>query len=321
MATITVADRTSATTSTVETMHDNSSDARRAAAIAKITGTPAPEIPLQNTPKIVQDALGEVQKDTPASTPTPEPDKKAEDHIKSLAAREKQAWAQIKQLKAEKAQLEAEKAKAGEGRLTQAEFIQLLKTDPTKVGLTYDDLGQLYLQQGQPQDPQVARLQAQIEELKGTVTKVTSQAEEQSKAAYQQALKQIETETKALVAKDDRFEVIRSQGAEKAVSALIELTFQEDGVLMSVEDAAAQVEAHLEAEAIALYTKSNKLKAKLAPVDPKQASPAQGTAPQPIQPSAKPRTVTLTPEMSQASAKPLNRRERAILAFQGKLKD
>lgn len=320
MATITTVNRTEPSTSTVQTI--SQADSRRIAAVAAFEGK-AVETSNHTSSNLRQDAPGEAAKGGGAATlQTPSSEepindsstKAASDHLTQLANREKAAWAQIKQLKAEKAAIEQDKTKALEGRLTKEEAVRLLRQDPTQLGLTYEDLGQLFLSQGQPVDPNVAKLQAQIEELKGSVKQANTAAEEQTKAAYAQALKQIDLEAKALVSKNDAYEVTRSQGAENAITKLIELTYQEEGVLMDVEEAAAQVEAHLEAEAVTLFQKSTKLKAKLMPE-------ANQSTQKLDQSHAQPRTTTLTQAMSQASNKPLNRRDRAVLAFQGKLKD
>lgn len=313
MPTITVADRTAPISTTQATQP--AQDTRRLAAIAQIEKGGV-ETPSPDASNMRQDASGRVDEANPSTAPATPPAKDpSEDHIARLAAREKQAWAQIKQLKTEKAALEADKAKATEGRLTKDEYNQLLRTDPTKVGLTMEELGNLYLQGSAPVDPMVARLQAEIEALKGTVTQAKTDADKSTQAAYDSALKQIDTEVKALVATNPAYEITRAQGAENAVTKLIELTFQEEGTVMDVAEAAAAVEAQLEEEALALFGKSQKLKAKLQPAAP-NATEASNPAP------AQTRTArTLTPEMSQASTKPLDRKQRAILAFEGKLKD
>ena len=302
MPTITAANTSAPITTTVSTQP--SGDAKRQAAIAAFQGTPHHSL---------QDGSGRVDQATPSPTPESEgteaskPTSAESAHIKQLADREKAAWAQIKQLKAEKAALEADKTRAMEGRLTKEEAVKLLRQDPSQLGLTYEELGQLFLNGSQPVDPMVAKLQAEIEALKGTFEKSATAQQEQAQQAYNQALKQIDIEAKSLVAKNDAYEITRSQGAESAITKLIEITYQEDGVLMDVEEAAAQVEAHLEAEALALYSKSTKLKGKLSPVDTNAATEARAPQAQ---------TRTLTAAMSQASTKPLSARERAIRAFQ-----
>ena len=230
------------------------------------------------------------------------------DEMKQLAARERAAWAEIKRLKAEKAELESKPSP--QPGLTPEQVVSLLRTDPSALGLTYEDLGQMYLNKDAPVDPLMQRMQAKIEELEGKLNNAASEAQKSQESAYNQALKQIELEAKALVSKSDAYEVTRSQGAESAITKLIELTYNEEGILMDIEDAAAQVEAHLEQEAIALINRSQKLKNKLVPASPThaQGAPKQSTNQQRQQ-------TTLTPAMSQASPKPLSARDRAIAAF------
>lgn len=233
--------------------------------------------------------------------------------VAELANREKAAWAEIKKLKADKASLE-QASKQAEGKITKEEALKMLRTNPESLGLTATELGEIYLSLGQPVDPSTTRLQAKIEELEAKLNDSSAQAKTAQESAYKQALAQIEREAKTLVSKNDAYEVTRSQGAESAITNLIELTYQETGELMGVEEAAAQVEAHLEAEAIALFNKSAKLKGKLMPVEAKEA-PGDGQSPMKHQQVMQKQTTTLTPALTQASTKPMSSRERAIAAF------
>lgn len=309
-----------ATTATV--VGDTSAaDTRRTAAIAAIEGKPS-------TPSnIVQDGSGTSQEGGSISNP-PKSMETSPEAIKSkievsgdnqrfsqLARREKHIRQQAQRLAAEKVELE----KTLSNRMTKEEFTAQLRKDPTTLGMTYDDLGQLYLNQSTNQDPVVQRLQAQIEELKAGQSKAISQAEQAQQQAYSEALKQIDREAKTLVSKSDAYEVTRSQGAESAITKLIELTYQEEGVLMDVEEAATQVETYLEEQALSLFNRSNKLKAKLSPGA--NGSSTQAQMKQTNNTPQKQSVNTLTRSMEQASSKPLTRYERAVLAFQGKLKD
>lgn len=291
------------------------SDPRRAAAIAKIESGRASGTPSNN----VQDAPGSTisQEAAPQGTPQEKQElleqpgaKPADKAMEDLARKERAAWAEVKKVKAEK----AEAAKAAEGRMTKEEFIAQMRKDPTSLGMSYDELGSLYLNQGTPADQQLSAMAAKISQLESALKSTQEETKSVQAQAYEQALKQIDSEAKALVSKSDAYEVTRSQGAERAITKLIELTYQEEGVLMDVAEAAAQVEAHLEAEALSLYNKSAKLKAKLSP--PAGTSPE--AAPQtktPTTPQTQRTQTTLTHGMVQASTKPLDRRERAIAAF------
>lgn len=328
MPTITAQDRTTPTMATISntTQERVSVHAKYEAALAKIAGTTqntveavngipskidskgVPLSPEEGGPSTPQGSVDEepISHLNAKDDVTTEDKAKQADHVAQLARREKAAWAQIKQLKAEKADLE--KAVKPAPGLTKEQVVSLLRTNPGELGLTYEDLGQMYLNKDAPVDPLVQRMQARIDELESRVTDTVNKAAESQKTAYDQALAQIDREAKALVSKSQEYEVIKSQGAESAITELIELTYKEEGILLGVEEAAAQVEAHLEAEAIALFTKSTKLKAKLQPVDTNVATK------QPSNPQRQTNN-TLTPAMSQASAKPMSARERAIAAF------
>jgi hypothetical protein len=91
---------------------------------------------------------------------------------------------------------------------------------------------------------------------------------------------------------------------------LIERTFKQYGVLLSVEDAAKQVEDYLVEEAFKL-TKLKKIQQRLAP--------AQKPVEAKLEPQKQPQTLkTLTNAVSSSGR--VSVRERAIAAFKGQLK-
>jgi hypothetical protein len=123
-------------------------------------------------------------------------------------------------------------------------------------------------------------------------------------------------DTRSLVAADPAFEITKATGSEEQVVKLIVRTFKEDNILMSVEEAAAKVEKHLEEE----YGKLTQLKKLQARFKPAAATPAAVTqAAQTLNAQKQPQGMkTLTNSI--ASQKPMSARERAIAAFEGKLK-
>lgn len=259
----------------------------------------------ENSPLDVND-INRVQgeKTAPQAIPVKAPDN-VDERIASMARKEKAAWAQVNALKQEKALLE----KAREGRMTKDEFFN---------SLSAEELAQVAINKNTPVDSTVAALKAELSALRVEQEAFKKSQEDNVASSYAQALKQIDFEAKSLVDTNDAYEVTRSQGAHAAVTKLIELTYHETGELMDVRAAAAQIEAELEREALDLYSRSTKLKAKLSPPQTSTAPSAQDATKQPIQ-TAQPRT--LTHGMSQASSNnTLNRRDRAIAAFQGRLK-
>jgi hypothetical protein len=238
----------------------------------------------------------------------------ADPRIEQLARRERAIRQQHKAFQAEKAQFESERAKLMDPQGWKQKFLQ----DPGSVGLTYEEIAGRYLNQPSPEDQKVAALERKIAELEGKQSEAVSKVETAQKAAYDQAIKQISREVNLLVDGNDAYETIKATSSQDAVTALIESTYKEDGILISTEEAARQVEEYLLEEALK-YAQLNKVKAKLAPPAKEEAaasSPEDKTNPQ------KPTITTLSRTATQPAAKPLSakeKRERAILAFQGKL--
>lgn len=325
MPTITPANTTAPVSTVQPTQPAN--DSRRAAAIAAIEGGQQ-----NSTPSRIDDvAPGSTLKGTPAPQGTPpdgqepisplnaNPPKDQADierRLNQMAQKERAAWEAVKQAKAEKTALQ----KAQEGRLTKEEWAEQFRKDPTSVGLPYEEVGSVYLNQGTPAELQMKQMAETIKDLQAKVVASEDSMKTAQQQAYEQALQQIDSEVRSLVSSNDAYEVTRSHGAEGAVSKFIELTYQEEGILMNVKEAAAQVESYLEQEALSLFNKSTKLKAKLAPV----AGTSPNATPQmktPNNPQTQRQTTTLTHALTQASSKPMSRRDRAILIAQGKNPD
>lgn len=197
--------------------------------------------------------------------------------------------------------------------------------NPDKYGVAKEELEQVLLGQmaQSPEADLIRRLQSKVDELEGKLTNTSKSIEEGQTKAYQQAIKQIETEVKALVDTSDAFEVIKAEGRHSAVVKLIEQTYKEDGILLDAETAAKQVEEALLERALKLASVS-KVKAKLMPSQTPSAAQPQGSEQQ-ITAQAAPQQTTLTQAMVQASSKrtftPAERLMRAKLIAQGKNPD
>lgn len=180
-----------------------------------------------------------------------------------------------------------------------------------ELGLSYDQLTELAINAPKPEDLALQReikaLREEMKLLKGESESTKKTFEQREVEQRSQAEKQIENEVSRLVKSDPNFEMIAQTGNIAEVVSLITRTFDEDGIFMSVEEAAQAVEDHLLEEAMKL-TSYKKIQQKLASRTPAQ----QPTAQQEKQPLK-----TLTNSVS--SSRPLTARERAILAMQGKL--
>ena len=198
-----------------------------------------------------------------------------------------------------------------------------LAKDPLGVlaekGISYDQLTNLLLSQGQgqptsPEAAMIAKLEAKIAQIEEANKQTNTSIEARETQAYNQAVTQIRNDAKSLVTSDPEFETIKATNSINDVVELIELTFKEDGILLTVEEAAREVENHLVEEAMKI-TRINKIQRRLSHPAAKaqESKPSQsGSAPKQQQMN------TLT--NSVGTSKPLTQRQRAIAAFEGKLK-
>lgn len=192
-----------------------------------------------------------------------------------------------------------------------------IKKDPFSVlnelGITYDDLTARAMNQPSAEEQRISALEAKYEaKLKALedaqeATKKTF--EDRDKQSYTQALSQIRNEAKMLVDNNADFETIKATNSLNDVVELIEETFKADGTLLTVEEAAREVEDHLMEEAMKII-KIKKIQQRLQSSAPKaEAAKPQSQAPK--QQTMK----TLTNAVGATRA--LTARERAIMAFKG----
>lgn len=261
-------------------------------------------------------------------SPSSEAPKAAEEPISSqyaaLARREKALRAQSEQFKQRELAL-----KAREDALTAVSTPKAKEFDESKYvsrdklksstfevlaeeGLTYEDLVERAMNAPKPEelarkqyeksiDEKLAKLEAAQEDAK-------KQSSEQQKQAYDQALNQMRNQTKSLVASDPAFEAIKETNSVEDVIDLIKQTFEQDGELLSVEEAATQVEAYLIEEAMKL-TRIKKIQQRHLEASTKASAPT----------TSNPQLKTLT--NSTSASRTLSSRERAMLAFKGETKN
>ncbi len=250
------------------------------------------------------------QADTSAETVSPATTVATGDpKLEVFARKEKQLRAQQRQLQAEKQAWEAERTKY------QTEYMpkSRLTEDPIGVlsesGIGLDKLSELLLNTpASANDPTIRALKAEIASIKASQEQAKQQTQEAVTQQYQQAIKQISNEVKLLVDSDSQFNAVKSMGMQEAVTELIEQTFNKEGYLMDISDAAKKVEEFLRSEHTKVQNALNPPAPVSAPAKP--AVTSQGIK-------------TLTNSVSQqVSKRPSDRekRERAIAAFYGQLK-
>ncbi len=220
-----------------------------------------------------------------------------------------------------KFQVERDAWKSKESQYQEATSLaERLAKDPigviTERGVSKDQLASLLLNSENPQEANhIFQIQQENKELRAQIEKINKRFEDNESGAYQQALNQIKADTKILINSDaSNYEMITRAGDDgiEAVTALIKVMYEEDQVLMSVQEAAEQVEQELLERSISLAS-AKKVQAKLAPA-PAVEPTKQQTIPGKSQP-----TRTLNSQAVQATSKPLSAKERAILAFKGQL--
>lgn len=246
-----------------------------------------------------------------AKAPEAAPKVSAEDQARfdQLARREKAIRTEAKKLEQMRKDIDAQKAPPTPA-FNKAEFLK----DPMKY-VTADELSQVTLAQlnQSPESHMIRQLQAELEALKQEQGTVKQSIETQQTTAYKQAVQQISREVDSLVSSNDDYAAIQAEGAQSAVVQLIEQTYQEDGILLTSAEAAKQVEDYLLEKALKLAGLA-KVQTRLAPKVSEAIAPTS-------QPEQQQQSRTLTNSLV-TSSKPLTareRRERAILAYQGKL--
>lgn len=201
--------------------------------------------------------------------------------------------------------------------------VEEFKADPlavmAKTGLSYDQLTEQLLNPVQ-KDPRmeavISKLQAQIKTLEDAQEEGKKTYQQQQDAQYQAAVKQITDDAKALIKADPvAFEAIAKTGSVKDVVELITETFDKDGVLLTVEEAAQQVEDYLLEESFNTLSKIDKLRKRMQTNAQSETPPVKTESTTNKQPQT---MKTLTNASS--SQRQLSAKERAILAFKGELK-
>ena len=298
---------------------------------------------------ISPEELSAVKAPTPVDAPTPveatqeqtppAPQEEAKETVKdpalvrqyNLLARQERALRQKAQAQAQELQKQQEAFKtekaAFEARIQEMEkgYVSRdrIKADPLgtyeEAGVTYDDVTQQAITR-QPTDPRVMstiqRLEAKIAELESSNQKAAKTYQDQQQAAYQSAVKQIRADAVALVKSNpEEFEAIAKTGSVKDVVELITRTYDKDGVLLSVEEAAQQVEDYLVEEGEKL-TRIEKIKKRIAGSNASTPGSNQKTQAQTQTQPTPMKTLT----NATASTRKLSARERALLAFKGELK-
>jgi len=176
-----------------------------------------------------------------------------------------------------------------------------------ELDLSYDQLTQAVLNQPSQETQAFRALEKKISALEAQLeAKEKSQVEQQTQA-YQRAIENIRAEATQLIETDQEFETVKTMGRVEDIVEHIEKTYKETGKVLKVSEAAKVIEDKLLEDALKV-AKLKKVQEKLTPQQE-----------QAIDPKAKvtPGSKTLTNNLT--TNRKLTARERAILAFEGKL--
>lgn len=231
-----------------------------------------------------------------------------------FAKKEKQYRRMQQQLAQEKQALEAKMRQYETDYMPKSRFNEDPLGALNELGFDSNKLTELLMNAPSYNDPAVKALRAELQSLKDMQSKAQKAAEEQASKQYEQAKKQISNEVKMLVDSNEEFETIKSANMHDAVVELIEQTFQSEGYLMDVSEAAREVENHLVEEAYKM-AQLKKVQSRLAPKAPEQIPAA---ASRPGQPAIKTLNNNLPSQPAKRSSEK-ERRERALAAFKGQL--
>lgn len=242
-----------------------------------------------------------------------------------LARKDKALRQREQQLKAREAALapkpEPTPAQAPSNAFDQTKFVSKdeLAKNPfgvlNQLGLSYDKLVDIVT--NGPSHEQLStqsEMQAMREEIKAlrAESEGTKKSFETSQLEQnEQAKSMMKKEAAKLVASDESYEMLKLRpDALNDVVSLIERTYEEDGEFLSVAEAASQIEELLAEEAMK-YARAKKIQSRLTPAQAAAAKPNG-----PAQKSGELKTLT----NALGTTRPLTSKERAILAFGGKLK-
>jgi hypothetical protein len=245
--------------------------------------------------------------------------------LRAKALQQEQALkAKEAEIAAKEAALRAQEEQYKNGYISKQRLKEQTLEALAEADISYDAITQqLINSQTSPQDPRltahIAKLEAKIAELENNTKKSQEAYEEQQSAAYKAAVAQIKTDVSSLVATDPAYETIRYTGSEDEVVRLIEEVYNNDGVLMTVEEAAAEVEKELEERMYKVLSKTEKLKKRLVPATQPATEEAKAATQKPQETVKQQQTMkTLTNTVT--GSRKLTARERAILAMKGELK-
>lgn len=282
--------------------------------------------------KLVQNLDSEGSNSPESSGEAPKkPEDPLSSHYAQLARKERALRAKVQaqeqaykarelQLKAQEDALKAKEAQYSTGYVDKSKLQQDTLSVLNELGISYDQLTNMVLNAPKPEElaqkQAYDRIQAEIKAIRDEQEQARQAVQDQQKQAYTQAVAQIRSDVKNLVNSDPEYSVIKSTNSVEDVVELIEKTFNKDGILLTVDEAAKEVEDFLTEEAERLYS-IEKIQKRIEASRDKNSQPQQqqqNSGQQTQKPQSLP-SKTLTNSVT--SSKRMSAKERAMAAFNG----
>lgn len=237
-----------------------------------------------------------------------------------FAKRERQIRQMQKQIQQEKEEMKQRLAQYETDYIPRSKLKEDLWGVLNNEGIDYNRLTEEVLNQPNMNDPTTRALMNKLKALEDKQLAAERSAQEATQRQYEQALAQIKNEVLMTVDAGAEYETIKELGMQEAVVELIEQTFNSEGRLMDIEEAAKQVETYLVEEGLKL-AKLKKIQASLAPKTEAEPSVAPKQPLKQSQPQVQLKTLTNTVQ-AQTSKKSSEKERiaRAMAAFKGELK-
>ncbi len=268
--------------------------------------------PVNGTPKNPVEGTNDLAKalSTPEATKPTEPKEQLSPRFAALARQQKELRRQQQELKTKEQELTTKYSKYDTDYIPKSKIKENALAVLLENGVTYDELTKLVLEQPNADSQAVTKISEKIAKLESSLSEREKRETETAQKTYEQAIKNLTNETKMLVTGNPDYELVEKEEAQDAVVELIRLTFEEDGEMLTVEEASKRTEAFL-LDRLSKITTYNKIKSKLSPpVEEVKQPPQTKQIPQPIK--------TLTNAQTTVTSKPQSKRdirERAIAAF------
>lgn len=291
------------------------------------------EEPVEEAPEAVQEAKDDSE-ESQEQTKKEDPEQESlSARFAQLARREKAQRDQALKLKADKDALERERAVLDaikSERSSEQTIKQRLQSKKpqdvlgvlAELGLSYDQIAEAALAnetERSPESRMVEELKREIQEMKDAQSNYLKQQQEAQQKQYENALNQLREEAKQLVESNPDFETVKATDSVEDIVELIQENFNRTGKVLSVEQAAREIEDYLAEEATKLAS-LKKIQSRLAPPAKSEKAPEKSAGQQQAQaPKAQGQVAKTLTNAAGSSAK-LSARERAILAARGELK-